>query len=385
MERFEIVIVGAGLAGAAVAWSLAGSASVCVLEQGTQAGAEASAQNAGMMRRLVADPVERALALRAGALLETLPATGEPAWTESPPFRRTGAVVAVAAPGPRADALAWAASNLVDHGLTVELRAGAALAEVAPAMEGTALHRAWWLPEEGVLDAHALISGCLRGARARGASLRLGCPVQRLVVEGGRVVGVETADGRISADQVVLATGAWASVLAARAGLDRVLVPRQRHLLFGEAHPLSQPAHPWCWIDDVGLYVRPEAGGWLCSPCDELAVSPPEGAGSRGPIDPAVRALAMEKLALYLPALAGLRLGGGWTGLRTFAADRRPWLGPDPALEGLWWAAGLGGAGVTCALGAGELVAARMLGRAVSWVDVAAVDPGRPFSPQTPS
>ena len=377
MERAEIVIIGAGLAGAALAWSLAGGADVLVLEQGSEAGAEASAQNAGMLRRLVADPVERALALRAGALLETLAASGEVSWTESPPFRRTGGVVAVAADGPRARALAIAASDLVDHGITVEVPNAAALERVAPAMTGAALHRAWWLPDEGVLDAHALVSGCLAGARARGARVALGRPVTRLAISAGRMVGVETVHGKIAAEIVVLATGAWATVLATQAGLDRALVPLQRHLLHSDPHPISRSTHPWCWIDDIGLYVRPEAGGWLCSPCDETAVAPPVGSGSRGPVDPLVRAGAMDKLARYLPALADLRLSGGWTGLRTFAADRRPWLGPDPEVAGLWWAAGLGGAGVTCALSAGELVADRIRGRAIPWVDAAAVDPGR--------
>lgn len=377
MQHTEIAIIGAGVVGAAVARALSRAFDVVVLEQGAEAGAEASAQNAGMLRRMVVDPVERALALRSGALLETLVTSGEPAWVESPPFRRTGAVLAVAEPGPRAMALAAAASDLVDHGIAVELRAGAELVALAPAMAGAPIHRAWWLPEEGLLDGHALVQGCLRGARARGARVMLGRPVTRLVTRGGAVVGVETPDGPIAAGTVILATGAWASVLAAEAGLHRALAPLQRHLLLADPHPLSRPDHPYCWIDDAGLYARPEAGGWLCSPCDETLVSPPVGPGSRGPVDPLVRALAMDKLGRFLPALASLRLSGGWAGMRTFAADRRPWIGPDPELAGLWWAAALGGAGVSCALAVGELIADLLRGRAVHWIDAAALDPGR--------
>ena len=64
MDRADIAIVGGGLCGVAVAEALAPIATVRVLEQGELLGSEASAQNAGMVRRLALDPVERALACR---------------------------------------------------------------------------------------------------------------------------------------------------------------------------------------------------------------------------------------------------------------------------------------------------------------------------------
>ena len=75
--------------------------------------------------------------------------------------------------------------------------------------------------------------------------------------------------------------------------------------------------------------------------------------------------------------LHNLRFTGGWTGLRTFAPDRRPFLGADPELDGLWWAAGLGGFGVTCSLGIGEALGAWMRGEDVPWLRPQGVSPGR--------
>ena len=83
----DVLVVGAGLAGCSVAWHLAPRARVLVLEQGVQPGAEASAQNAGMVRRLGEDPYERALALRTVARLDHL----GPAFP-APPSRVVGAV-----------------------------------------------------------------------------------------------------------------------------------------------------------------------------------------------------------------------------------------------------------------------------------------------------
>ena len=133
----------------------------------------------------------------------------------------------------------------------------------------------------------------------------------------------------------------------------------------------------------MSLYVRPEAGGWLCSPCDEHRVPRPHGPGSRGPVDPLWRAVAADKLARLLPALGDLRLRRGWTGLRTFAPDRSPVLGADPELAGLHWCTGLGGFGVSTSMAVGEAVAHWLVGKSTPWLsgsERAAAAPGRIFA-----
>jgi len=372
MERAEVIIVGGGLAGASVGWWLAGEADVLLLDHGEQLGAEASAQNAGMVRRLVHDPVELALADRSARQM----AAPGPDWPD-PPSRVTGAVLAVGSEGPDAEALEAAAAALRARGVPVEAARPEALETLAPGLAGSPIARAWVMPEERVADGHSLVQGFLRGARRRGARAMLGREVTGIIVEAGRVSGVETREGPIAADAVVLATGAWSRRFAAEQGLDRPLVPLARHLLFSDPHPLSQPGHPWCWVDDAGVYARPEGGGWLCSPCDEAILVPSPGPGSAAPVEPLGRALASDKLARWFPALGGARLARGWRGLRTFAPDRLPYLGPDPEVAGVWWASGLGGSGVTCCFSAGELVADLMCGRAPDWIDPAAVAPGR--------
>ncbi len=373
MDRGRVIIVGAGVAGASAARALSADHEVIVVEQGAQAGAEASAQNAGMTRRLVTDPVERALACRSLALL--------PEWVEDglpeSALQRCGGLILAARPGARAEALAGAAADLRARGLRVDEPGEAELGGLAPALAGARAARAWWLPEDGLLDAHAVVQTGLAVARRRGARVLLGQRVTGLLVASGRVRGVRLPDGELHADAVLLASGAWGAWLAASAGLARALVPLARHLLHSDPHPLARLGHPYCWFDDEGLYLRPEGGGWLLSPCDEAPVAPPAGPGSAGPVSEEARALGVEKLARLAPAVAGARLSGGWTGLRTFAPDRRPWAGPDPELPGLGWLAGLGGAGVTCALALGELARATLDGSALPWLDRAALDPGR--------
>lgn len=370
MHTADVVIVGAGLAGCSLAWHLAPHRRVLLLEQGAQPGAEASAQNAGMVRRMGEDPYERLLAVRTARWLED----PGPDWADRAPSRRTGAVLGlVADPAHLHDA----AAHLREQGVAVQ-RCDR-LADVAPALTGSPLTSGWYLPDERVADAWSLVSGFLAGARRDGAELRCGVRAEALVREGERVVGVRTDRGLISCGATVLATGAWSAGLAATIGLRRPLVPIRRTLLQTAAHPLADPAHPWTWIDDEGLYVRPEGGGWMASSCDEAVDWVDPGPGSRGPVGDLPRARAASRIDRWMPALSDARFTGGWTGLRTFAPDRRPVLGADREAPGLWWAAGLGGFGVTCSYAVGEAVASWLRGESLDWLGAEAVSPNRPM------
>lgn len=361
--------MGGGLAGLSVAWHLCRDHRVLVLEQGPQPGAEASAQNAGMVRRLGEDPHERALALRTHAFLEA----DDGALAGVPLSRVTGAVLGLATdPHHLHDGVA----HLRAAGVRIE--ALDRPAEAAPILAGARLAAAWHLPDERVADAQALVDGFVRGIRAAGGELRVGTPVRALARDGDRVVGVRTDARVVQAGQVVLAAGAWSGRLATPLGLWRPLFPLRRTLLFAPAPPASDPGHPWTWIDDEGIYARPETGGWLLSGCDENLDPPGDAPGSTGPVATEHRGLALDKVERFFPTLRGIRPSQGWTGLRTFATDRAPLLGPDREAPGLVWAAGLGGFGVTCSVGVGEAVAAWMRGQDTPWMHRDGVAPDRP-------
>jgi len=363
----DTVIVGVGLAGASVGWHLARHERVLLLDQAPQPGAEATAQNAGMVRLLGEDPWERTLSLRTEHWLANPPDD----WDDTPPSRITGALIGLAVdPHHLTDAVA----HLRARGVRVEAcdRPG----DLAPAMAGAPLQAAWWLPDARVADPHALVTGFLRGVRRHRGQVRCNEAVLELLTDAQGVCGVRTAKGVVATRRVVIAGGGWSAALAATAGVQRTLLPLRRSVLRCGPHALSHPDHPWSWVDDVGIYVRPESGGWLCSPCDE-AFDTPVGPGSTGPVDPLHHALAVDKLERYLPAVADARWASGWTGLRTFAPDRRPMLGADPDLPGLWWAAGLGGFGVTCSFAVGEAVATWMRGEVTPWMRATGVAPGR--------
>ncbi|MFD0516930.1 FAD-dependent oxidoreductase [Paractinoplanes durhamensis] len=117
----------------------------------------------------------------------------------------------------------------------------------------------------------------------------------------------------------------------------------------------------WPLVADVGetFYFRPEGAGVLVSPADE---TPSEPCDAR-PDDLDV-ALAVERVNEATDL--GLRsVRTAWAGLRTFAPDRKPVTGPDPAAPGLWWLAGQGGYGIQIGPALGRMAAAAVTGGAV--------------------
>ena len=369
MNEPRCLIIGGGLAGCSVASHVSRSGRVLLLEQGERLGAEASSQNAGMVRRLGEDPYERCLALRTWEALEEISRESERAVSS----RRTGAWI-----GLRNDPhhLHDAVAHLRARGVEV---VGRGAGGVPPLAGDAAWSAAWWLPDERVVHAPSLVAYLAGTARDHGAHLETGVQVERLWLESGRCVGVHTADGPIRADKVVLAGGAWCAGLAAEAGLYRPLMPVRRSVYRSTADERATEEHPWVWVDDEGVYARPFLGTWLISPCDEHLCWPESGAGSRTVPEVDAEALLRGKLAACLPELEGLTWSEAWAGLRTFAPDRRPGLGEDPALPGLWWAAGMGGFGVSCSMAVGEVLAAWMRGEEVSWMDSEGVSPGRDY------
>ncbi len=358
----DVVIVGAGMAGCAVAERLSVHCRVTILEAGPKVAAEGAAQSAGMVRRLDLDPIDRALAQRT---YEHLRDIAPPELSE-----QTGAILAmVRDPLSLHDAVA----HLRDRGISIS--------PIDPgdvtALRDSPVHAAWHLPEERITDGPRLAQHLLDVAVRRGAKVLKSTPVERLIIEEGRCMGVETRAGRHLARHTILAAGAWSSQLVQPLGIDRPLIPLRR----AAAHiKLNRPAadRSWIWLDDVGLYAKPDGEGWVVSPCDEHPHGPTLQRPSTAEPSPAQWQLLSDKIARYLPYLSRASVQRGWTGLRTFCPDRRPILGPDEACPGLVWAAGLGGHGVSSCIGVGEAISAWLMRMPTPWLDASSVAPNRP-------
>lgn len=356
----DILVIGAGMAGASLAAEIAGAAgSVTLIEAEAQAGYHATGRSAAFWSETYGGPLVQPLTSASGAYLR------------GGGFLRPRGGLHLAA----ADDAAMLDAMAAEFAGTVELRPVPAerLPLLLPGL------RAGWrhaLLEPGCADIEvaALHASYLKAARAAGARLVLSAEAVAIERRGGRWA-VATRAGGLEADIVVNAAGAWADAVAAAAGaLPLGIRPYRRTVAQLRVAPPA-PADLPLVVDAAGrFYFKPEAGGriWL-SPHDETPSAPCDCAADEYDV-----ALAVDRLEAVVD-WAVERVERRWAGLRSFAPDRAPVYGYDPACDGFFWFAGQGGFGIQTAPAAAKLAASLLLGTPADAM-VAAIDPA-PYRP----
>ncbi len=367
----DVIVVGAGVVGAATAFalSLVGAGDVLVLDRAT-AGSGMSCRSSALVRMHYTFAPEVELALRSDAMFRAWPElTGRPACV-----RRTG-FARIVAPGEQ-DALRANVAMQRALGASAELIDAAGLAELAPGLRTDDIECAAWEPEGGYGDGAVVAGDLLAAARERGVRYRPHTPVASLLRRGDRITGVAADGDSEHADTVVLAAGVWSAALAAGAGIC-LPIETELHRVAVLAHPRWEGA-PFACIDSVTqTYFRPEAGGARTL---VGCFTGPRGADPDG-IPPGAAAEEVAPLAQAashrIPALADAGIAGGVAGVYDMTPDARPLLGRLPGLEGLVVAAGFSGMGFKIAPAVGEAVAGLIAGPVPGSVDVTPFRPGR--------
>jgi D-arginine dehydrogenase len=328
----DVAVVGAGIAGVSVAGELAADRSVVLLEQENQPAYHTTGRSAAMFLQSYGGPAVRALSAASRPVFDAVGTllTPRPLLWVAPPAQ-AGKLAALAAAQPELVAV-----DPVEHCpvLRPGWCAGALLEADALEIDVLGLHQ-HYLGSARRAGARLLLNAAVHGGRHRHGRWRL-----------------DTAAGPVAATTVINAAGAWADRVAAALGVPPIgLRPLRRTAAVARADRVDR-AGPL--VADVGetFYFRPEGAGMLVSPADE---TPSEPCDAR-PDDLDV-ALALERV--NEATVLGLRsVVTAWAGLRTFAPDRIPVAGPDPAAPGLHWLAGQGGYGIQIAPALARLVAA---------------------------
>jgi D-arginine dehydrogenase len=355
MADAEVAIVGAGIAGAALAHALAPHARVLLLEREAQPGMHSTGRSAAMFMESYGPPQARALT-RASRAFYLAPPAG---FAETPILSPRGALYA-----------GWAAHTAVLDEVEAGLRAtgtaierldAAAVRARVPVLRASALHGALigglWEAEAMDIDVHALHQGYLRGLRRAGGLLWCNAELASARREDGGWT-VTLADGRrLRAERLVNAAGAWADTVADRCGSPpQGLQPRRR-----SAFTFDPPADVVCrdWpvtaAIDERWYVKPDAGQLLGSPANADPVPAHDVVAEELDIAAALHEIGQDTtLQIRRPRRT-------WAGLRTFSPDGELVIGEDR--HGLFWLAGQGGYGIQSAQGAALLAAGLLCGR----------------------
>jgi D-arginine dehydrogenase len=352
MPSFDFLIVGSGIAGASAAAALAPRASVAVIEREDAHGYHTTGRSAALYSPLYGNSAFRALTVASRAFLDTPP----PGFADHPILTPRG-VLYIAGEG-QGDSLAAVAHGAAALGIHTEIRTREEALALCPVLRPDRVAGALHEPDAMDMDVEALHQGYLRLARESGAQIRLEAELVGLAHgEGGGWTARLADGGDLDAGVVIDAAGAWADGVAAMAGVAPVgLTPLRRTAFIVEAPPGADIATWPSVIDaDEGFYFKPEAGRILVSPADETPSQPcdawPED------LDIAECVERMQQAA-DIPVRRILR---SWAGLRTFAPDRSPVIGYDPATPDFFWLAGQGGYGVQSSPAAGRTAAALAL------------------------
>jgi len=354
-EKFDVLIVGAGFAGAATAFHLSREfgGSILIIEREAVPGAHASGRNASLILQSVADPTIRssvAASRREYARLD-----------QDLGFHQVGSVML----GPRDRLEELRESRRVES----FLRSRDELCRRIPLLSGHRFEMGLETTGDGVIDIWALLQHYLAGARARGAELWPSCELQS--VHGAGPFRVETSRGPLEIEYLVNAAGAWAPAVAAMAGAAPLpLVPWKRHLFVLEGIADIEPDWPFVWGLRPEFYFRPDSQGLLFSPCDEEQSTRLETT-----VSPDIAQRAAEFILKELPALSDARQRELWSCFRTRVPDGRFVIGWDPQLARFFWVAGLGGHGVGSSWDVGRQAAAAFCHREIA--TDAPADPAR--------
>jgi glycine/D-amino acid oxidase-like deaminating enzyme len=408
-SRVDAVVIGGGIIGVAAAYFLAKKGHTVALVEKGRIGAEQSCRNWGWCRTQNRDRRELPLQLVSMELWDSLSAT----IGADMGFRRTGLVYATKSEAELATWSAW-----IEMARMFQLRnrvlSPAETKELTPGNEQD------WIggihaPTDGRAEPTLAAPALATAARALGVTVLQDCAVRGLDIVGGRVAGVVTERGRIAADRVLCAGGAWASMFCRRHGIDLPQAGIRSTVFATTPGPQVTPgglvtpdftitprldgSYIVAALDRGRLEVTPQglryarqfwptfkarrkslrigigrsllsgpealAGKWSFdapTPFERHRIYAP-------PPDHTIAAPALAKLKAAYPVLSGLGVGGIWAGWIDVTPDSLPVISAVDTLPGFFLATGFSGHGFGIGPGAGRLAADLTVG------DAPCVDP----------
>ena len=237
-------------------------------------------------------------------------------------------------------------------GLPVEYLSAAEARKAEPFVS-TDVREALFFRNDWQVENRKLLDALRRYAEINGIDIRENTTVERLIVDGHKIIGAETDDGKFLANKTVIATGAWTSLIKLGLAESPLTVEpvRGQIVAFRTAQRLFNHV-----IYSRRGYIVPRADGRI------LAGSTSENAGFDKSVTRAAATHLREIAVEIAPSISGLPVADQWAGLRPFAADGLPILGEIVGLEGLFIATAHYRNGILLAPLTAQIAADRLMG-----------------------
>ena len=336
MESADVVIVGGGIMGCALAYQLRRrNVDVLLLERETL-GSQSTGKCAGGVRQQFSNEGNVRLQRMSVGMLESFEEEiGHPA-----DFRQIGYLFVLTQP-----------QQVEDFGHNMDLWHRVGLSEarwvdpaeaqrMVPVLKVDDVLGCTFCPTDGIASPADVTSGYAAAARRLGARLKEGVAVTGIDVASGRVQGVRTSAGDVATRLIFNCAGAWSASIGRMAGLEIPILPYRRHIAVTSTFPAVPRNNPMTVDFQTSLYFHPEGDGVLIGMSDRE--EPP---GYVEDVSWEFLEKMFAQAARRAPALAAAGVKTAWAGLYEMTPDHQAILGPMGEVEGFWCAAGFSGHG----------------------------------------
>ena len=358
-QHAQSLVIGGGIVGCSVAYHLAKAGQDVVLLERKQLTSGSTWHAAGLVSQFHGFPCVTKLACYSIELMQQLEAeTGQ-----ATGFKRVGATAVAMTPG-RREELRRRKDVALGQGIEVHTLTMDELSEKWPLLKTDGILEAIHFPNDGQTNPIDTTNALAKGARLAGAKIFENTEVLNLIIENGKVIGVETEFGAIRAENVVNCTGIWGQSFASK---NKTHLPIQHnqhfYIVSDPIEGLSSPT-PVLRIYDEQAYYKEDAGKLMIgfAELNGMAWNPKGGIPGEFEFDELPYPeghldAVLEKCIERVPALGDVGIRTFFNGPEGYTPDGRYYLGEDPQVSNLFVAAGFNSSGIQNGPGAGMILA----------------------------
>ncbi|MFT7643464.1 MAG: glycine/D-amino acid oxidase-like deaminating enzyme [Pirellulaceae bacterium] len=356
----KTVVVGGGIWGLSTAYHLAiaGQRDVVVIERGPSVAAETTRRAAGQIGQLRTNPLlVRAINYTLDLMREFKDKTGH-----DPHYTQSGSLH-VALNAERAEFFQEQIGQARALGIEVETATSSLISQLVPNLNQAAIESAVYVPNDGYVEAEKCALAYAAAVNDLGIEVLTNTELIGVAKDDDRVTSVETSNGTIECEQLIVTVGPWARRVLLLAGIHIPMQPIRLQQARTAKVPELNANHPVVRIPDESCYLRPEKGGYLYGCFDanpksmDLAALPAEFVSQDIPPDPELVGNSRRRLAPIIPILDELDIDQYRQGMVGGTVDGRFVIGPVPQLSGVYVATGCGGTGIAASAAVGRWLA----------------------------